>query len=950
MDAHSLVGRKLGNGQYLLRALIALGGMGAVYLGEDLVLKRLVAIKVLQPTLTDPGFAQRFDQEATTAAALDHPNIVKVYNRGSENGLHYLVMQHLSGGSLQQRLAQASGLPTLSETAQMIAQVARALDYAHRRGVIHRDIKTSNIMFDEHGNAILVDFGIAKLTQQAQTLTQTGMAVGTPPYMAPEQAMGIVPTPAADQYSLGVVLYVLLTGRLPFEAPSPFAIQQKKLNEPLTPAYTFRSDLPPVLNDVLERSLAPQPEARFPNVLQFSYAVSEAVHGYDDKTSQFFSFLIQTDTPRPSASSHSSSSGSGTPPQGAGSPRSGRGWLMPLVTVGVILLLGVLGLLFIPPFFPPAATPTAAPTVAGLVAVISTEMPTETSTSTPTSTQTSTPTTAAPTPTQTSTATSTSTATATASSTHTPTVTPTTTSTTAPTASATAPPTFTHTLTSTSTHTPSATATPTASATLTATAPPTMTATPSPTFTATSTALPTETPTDTATAAALITPTVTPTFIPLTDPVALPESQILFRDEFVDQDALEREWVWWGERPSVSGGQLDMRGDGRDQGIARLGLSMGQGSLLLFQYGGTADQLYVDSGEWGSAAYRHWGITRYEGETEWSAITIVGSNFTTLQRFSLEAGQWYYVLFYVAPDGQFHTRIWQRDNPREYVFALSTSPVGDNWSSAEWRFVMSGISPTYRVESFEQLLFGEGYQLPSQPPSLLAGDCVVRTTEGQRAIYVGPGGGRAVRGALAPNVIYRVSGRNEDAGLWWRLEWGSATPGEEDRYWVSEADVIESGNCASVGRVSSSEVVPMSTRPPQSTEVLFSTPVPGSPGSTPAPGDVGAPACDFGNPSIDCDGDGFSNGSDQCPGAAGGMVYPYHSAPVQGCPDSDGDGYPDIMDACPSVNGGYDCYYKPVSCPIPDSDGDGIPACADACDNYPDPTGACAPPTPTPTP
>jgi serine/threonine protein kinase len=292
--------------------------------------------------LTDPSFAQRFDLEATTAAALDHPNIVKIYSRGSEGGLHYLVMQHLSGGSLQQRLAQAGRLPALDESARMIGQVAGALDYAHRQGVIHRDIKTSNIMFDGHGNAILVDFGIAKLAEQALELTRTGMAVGTPIYMAPEQSLGIALTPAADQYALGIVAYILVTGRVPYEAPTPFAIQQKKLTEPLTPPQMYRAELPPALKDVLERVLAPQPEARYTTASDFALALSAAASSFPESPSQFFSFPIRTETsrtPTPSAPPPPPTDTGVTELVSTPPPMSRGGGRLPLIAVAAVVAL-----------------------------------------------------------------------------------------------------------------------------------------------------------------------------------------------------------------------------------------------------------------------------------------------------------------------------------------------------------------------------------------------------------------------------------------------------------------------------------------------------------------------------------------------------------------------------------------------------------------------------------
>ena len=247
MASSNLSGQPLG--QYELREMIGIGGMGAVYLGYQRALDRLVAVKVMQFSLTHGGnFAQRFEREAKTAAALEHPHIVPVIDYGFDQGTSFIVMRYLSGGTLSQRLRQrvegGDSPPSLEEIARLLGQVASALDYAHHQKVIHRDIKTRNIMFDNHGEAYLVDFGIAKLTESSAELTMTGVALGTAHYMAPEQVKGQALTPATDQYALAVVIYALVAGRMPFEAATPFAVQQRHISDMPTPVHTFRTQTP----------------------------------------------------------------------------------------------------------------------------------------------------------------------------------------------------------------------------------------------------------------------------------------------------------------------------------------------------------------------------------------------------------------------------------------------------------------------------------------------------------------------------------------------------------------------------------------------------------------------------------------------------------------------------------------------------------------------------------
>ncbi len=303
MSHDNLVGQMLG--QYELRELLGVGGMGAVYRGFQTSLKREVAVKVLPSTLvSEAGYVERFNREAQTAALLEHPHIVSIFDYGTQQGTSYLVMRLLSGGTLAQRLNQRDSkgnviLPSLGETAILVAQLSSALAYAHNQGVIHRDIKTSNVMFDNQGNGYLVDFGIAKLMGAQSGLTGTGMAMGTPAYMPPEQWAGRELTPAADQYALAVLVYAMVTGRVPFEAATPYELLHKHLHEQPTPPHSFRSDLPEAVDVVLGKALSKEPEDRFANVTAFAQAFDSAIEGGKGDATGFFTSKIPTRSARP---------------------------------------------------------------------------------------------------------------------------------------------------------------------------------------------------------------------------------------------------------------------------------------------------------------------------------------------------------------------------------------------------------------------------------------------------------------------------------------------------------------------------------------------------------------------------------------------------------------------------------------------------------------------------
>src|SRR2546428_3079013 len=238
--------------------------MATVYLAHDLALDRKVAIKVLAPALLlmGEGMVERFKREARTAAALSHPHIIPIYAVKESEHVLYFVMKYVQGRALDSVLRDVGTLP-IPMVQTILAQLGDALGYAHRHGVIHRDIKSANIMLDEDGWAVVTDFGIAKVVQ-AEGLTMTGVTVGTPTYMSPEQCETREVTGASDQYSLGVVAYEMLTGRLPFLGDSTMAVMYAHFNERPRPVAELRPDCPPNLGAGVMRMLEKDPLRRWP--------------------------------------------------------------------------------------------------------------------------------------------------------------------------------------------------------------------------------------------------------------------------------------------------------------------------------------------------------------------------------------------------------------------------------------------------------------------------------------------------------------------------------------------------------------------------------------------------------------------------------------------------------------------------------------------------------------
>ncbi|MCZ7538670.1 MAG: protein kinase [Anaerolineae bacterium] len=265
-------------GKYEIIDRIGRGGMAEVYRGYHAALDRYVAIKLLHSFLADdPEFKERFEREARSVARLKHPNIVQVYDfeHDADSDSYYMVMEFINGPTLKDRLfdlSAAGSLLPVAEAVRIIKTAAHALAYAHERKMIHRDVKPANLMLDEDGRVVLTDFGIAKIVTGAH-ITSSGGMIGTPAYMAPEQGLGQAGDERADIYSLGVILYQLLTGRLPFDASTPLAIILKHVNEPLPLPRQFVPDLPADLEAVVWRALEKDPEARFQSAHEFAAAL-----------------------------------------------------------------------------------------------------------------------------------------------------------------------------------------------------------------------------------------------------------------------------------------------------------------------------------------------------------------------------------------------------------------------------------------------------------------------------------------------------------------------------------------------------------------------------------------------------------------------------------------------------------------------------------------------------
>ncbi|MFN8414475.1 MAG: serine/threonine-protein kinase [Anaerolineales bacterium] len=264
-------------GRYEIKSELGRGGMATVYHGFDPRFDREVAIKVLpREMLHDPQFRSRFERELKIVAALEHPSIVPVYDVGEENGQPYFVMRYMGGGSLALEIEK--GKFSLQDAARIVEKIAQGLAYAHKKGVVHRDLKPDNILFDNTGVPFISDFGVAKLSESTGSLTGTGV-IGTPAYMSPEQAQGLDVDGRSDVYGLGVIVYQMLSGHQPYTADTPMGVVLKHLTQPVPEILSMVPDLSKEVDQIIKTSMAKDRKDRYATALDLAKALNVAAFG-----------------------------------------------------------------------------------------------------------------------------------------------------------------------------------------------------------------------------------------------------------------------------------------------------------------------------------------------------------------------------------------------------------------------------------------------------------------------------------------------------------------------------------------------------------------------------------------------------------------------------------------------------------------------------------------------
>jgi beta-lactam-binding protein with PASTA domain len=343
-----VAGNTLVDGRYRVLRRIGSGGMADVYCAEDSHLGRQVAIKVLHRRFAqDQEFVERFRREAKSAAGLNHPNVVGVFDRGEHEGTYYIAMEFLTGRTLKDIVTAEAPLPQ-DRVIDIGTQILEAAGFAHRHGVIHRDFKPHNVIVDEHGHAKVTDFGIARAG--ASEMTETGSIMGTAQYLSPEQAQGHAVTATSDIYSIGVMLYEMLAGRLPFEGDSAVAVALKHLSEAPAPISQWRPDVHPALEAVVMAALAKDPAQRWQSAedlaaaLEAARAQIEAGHNGGQDTAAFAPIPMPADE----ATAATQPAGATAPalaPVAVAREKRERRW--PLFTIGILTLALVGALLYV---------------------------------------------------------------------------------------------------------------------------------------------------------------------------------------------------------------------------------------------------------------------------------------------------------------------------------------------------------------------------------------------------------------------------------------------------------------------------------------------------------------------------------------------------------------------------------------------------------------------------
>ncbi|MEP6977839.1 MAG: protein kinase [Thermoleophilia bacterium] len=321
-------------GRYELEGLVGTGGMSSVYKARDRLLERRVALKVLHPHhASDDDFVDRFRKEARSVAQLSHPNIATVIDRGDDDGRQFIVFEYVEGENLKE-LVTREGPLHFGRALELALQVGRGLSFAHSHGLVHRDVKPQNVLMNGDDQAKVTDFGIARSIDVDVSVTQTGTVLGTSAYIAPEQASGGDITPQTDVYSLGVVLYELLTGEVPFPGESFVAVAMKHINDPAPNVLERRPDVPPRLAAAVDRALAKEPGGRFASMDDFVAELSACLAELGTEADSDATMIVPASTATPARDAR--------PPRGVRVParrpaHSPWPFLIPLIVVAAAL-------------------------------------------------------------------------------------------------------------------------------------------------------------------------------------------------------------------------------------------------------------------------------------------------------------------------------------------------------------------------------------------------------------------------------------------------------------------------------------------------------------------------------------------------------------------------------------------------------------------------------------